>query len=436
MTVASATARKSFTGDAVTTSFATGPMVFFADADLTVYVVVTATGVSETLVLDTDYTVSGGDGSTGTVDLSGGSSPYGAPAATQTVVIVRGVAITQSSDLINSDTSDAEVVEDALDRLTMITQQIDTRVDRAFILADSDVSGVSLAMPTPAASELLGFNAAGNALTTYPVASIVGTIVPTAYMETLLNDATATEARATLEVKGVIAACRNLAVSRPSVATVTVTADELLLKNSGGDYLLASTVSVTPNITASGANGLDTGAEGSSRFYFVWVIAKADGTVAGLLSESATAPTMPATYTFKALVSAVYNSVGSAFTDYIQRGNRCYYAEARNVLSVGVETVATAIPLTAAVPAIAEAFLVRLYGAHSGDTDAAGSVQLRFIAGVTYYTAEWEGGAAQTGHSTQLVEIPNVSRNLEYACVGTNATATVDVLGFTLPVGM
>ena len=199
MTVASATARKSFTGDAATTSFATSPMVFFDDADLTVYVVVTATGVSETLVLDTDYTVSGGAGSTGTVDLSGGSSPYGAPAATQTVVIVREVAMTQSSDLINNDTSDAEVVEDALDRLTMIAQQNDARIDRAFILADDDVTGVDLTMPTPAASELLGFNAAGDALTTYPVASIVGTVVPTAYMETLLDDATATEARATLD---------------------------------------------------------------------------------------------------------------------------------------------------------------------------------------------------------------------------------------------
>ena len=94
------------------------------------YVVVTATGVSETLVLDTDYTVSGGDGSTGTVDLSGGSSPYGAPAATQTVVIVRDVALTQSSDFINNDTSDAEVVEDAFDRLTMIAQQLRADLDR------------------------------------------------------------------------------------------------------------------------------------------------------------------------------------------------------------------------------------------------------------------------------------------------------------------
>ena len=201
MTVASTTARKSFTGDAVTTSFATSPLVFFDDADLDVYVVVTATGVSETLVLDTDYTVSGGDGSTGTVNLAGGSSPYGAPAATQTVVIVRDVALTQSSDFINNDTSDAEVVEDAFDRLTMIAQQLRADIDRTLILADSDVTGVSVTLPTPAASELLGWNAGATAMTSYPAASIAASIIPTSFAETLLDDATAAEARTTLDAQ-------------------------------------------------------------------------------------------------------------------------------------------------------------------------------------------------------------------------------------------
>lgn len=199
MTVASTTARKSFTGDAVTTSFATSPLVFFDDADLDVYVVTTATGASTLLTLDTHYTVTGGDGAVGTVNLAGGSAPYGAPAATQTLVIARDVAITQSSDFINNDTSDAEVAEDAFDRLTMIAQQLDARLDRAFVLADSDVSGVDLTMPTPAASELVGFNAGATALTTYPAASIADSIIPTSFAESLLDDANVAEARTTLD---------------------------------------------------------------------------------------------------------------------------------------------------------------------------------------------------------------------------------------------
>ena len=199
MTVSSALSRKEYTGDAVTTSFSTSPVEFFETSNLTVYVVVTATGVSETLTENTHYTVSGGDGATGTVNLAGGTSPYGAPAATKTVVIQRTVPRTQQTDFVQNDGSDAEVTEEALDRLVMITQEHDTTLDRVFKLADSDVSGVSLDMPTPAASELIGFNSGATALTTYPAASIASTIIPTAFAETLLDDSTAAEARTTLD---------------------------------------------------------------------------------------------------------------------------------------------------------------------------------------------------------------------------------------------
>jgi hypothetical protein len=131
MTVSATKSRKEYAGDGSTTSFATNPVVFFDAADLTVYVVTTATGVvAATLVLNTDYTVSGGDGSTGTVDLSTGSDPYGAPSALQTLVIVRELGITQASNLVNNDGSDAEVVEKAFDRLTMIAQELNARLDR------------------------------------------------------------------------------------------------------------------------------------------------------------------------------------------------------------------------------------------------------------------------------------------------------------------
>ena len=122
MTVSSTTSRKAYTGDGLTTSFATSPVVFFDTSDLVVYVVTTATGASTTLTENTHYTVSGGSGSTGTVSLAGGSSPYGAPSAAQTLVIARQVPATQGSNFVNNDPNDAEVVEDALDRLTMIAQ--------------------------------------------------------------------------------------------------------------------------------------------------------------------------------------------------------------------------------------------------------------------------------------------------------------------------
>lgn len=169
MTVSSELNRKQYTGNGVTTSFATSPVVFFDSSDLDVYVVTTATGAATLLTETTDYTVSGGDGSTGTVSLAG---LYGAPSASQTLVIVRNVPLTQATDFVQNDASDAEVVEDALDKLTMADQQLSARLTRSFTLADSDVSGASLTVPTPEAGTLVGWNDAGNALQNYEVGDL------------------------------------------------------------------------------------------------------------------------------------------------------------------------------------------------------------------------------------------------------------------------
>ena len=170
MTVASQTSRKTFTGDDVTVAFATTPIVFFAETDLLVYLITTATGAAELQTLTTDYTVAGGDGAVGTVTM------LTAPASTQTLLIRRSLPITQASDFVQNDASDAEVLEEGLDRLTMIAQQ----------LAAGEVSGgyglriPSLETPTDAlttlpfdrASTVLGFNASKE-LTTYDASSAV-----------------------------------------------------------------------------------------------------------------------------------------------------------------------------------------------------------------------------------------------------------------------
>jgi hypothetical protein len=182
MTVSSELNRKEYAGDGSTTAFDTSPVVFFDSADLKVYVVTTATGAATLQTITTHYTVSGGSGSTGTVTM------LTAPTAAQTLVIVRDVAATQASDFVNNDINDAEVLEDALDRLTMLAQQNEAAISRSLRLADSDVTGADPELPTPAASKLIGWDSAGTALTNYASASIVDTIVPTAFMETVLDD--------------------------------------------------------------------------------------------------------------------------------------------------------------------------------------------------------------------------------------------------------
>jgi len=198
MTVSSSLNRKAYTGDGVTTSFSTSPVVFYDSDELDVYVVTTATGASTTLTENTHYTVSGGAGSTGTVNLAGGSSPYGAPSASQTLVIVRTLDLVQEFDPQNNDGSDADNIERAFDKLTMMAQQNAAGLARSLRLADSDVTGASLTVPTPSASKLIGWDSAGTALENKAAADVDLTTV-TAFIQTLLDDTSAATARTTLD---------------------------------------------------------------------------------------------------------------------------------------------------------------------------------------------------------------------------------------------
>ena len=109
-------------------------------------------------------------------------------------------------------------------------------------------------------------------------------------------------------------------------AGVSVTAGEVLLRSAGGVPKLASSVSLTVDTSTVGANGLDTGTLAASTWYAVWVIWNGT-TTAGLISLSATSPTMPSGYTHKARVGWIRtdgtaNKYPLAFN---QKGNRAQY---------------------------------------------------------------------------------------------------------------
>lgn len=370
MTVSSTTSRKAYTGDGLTTSFATSPVVFFDTSDLVVYVVTTATGASTTLTENTHYTVSGGSGSTGTVNLAGGSSPYGAPSAAQTLVIARQVPATQGSNFVNNDPNDAEVVEDALDRLTMIAQQNANRDDRALRQPDSDPTDIS-EMPNSVdrASKYLAFDADGDPVAT---AGTTSAYVVTAFMETVLDDATAAAARTTLgaaasgantditslSAPALGAATATTAAARDNSTKVATTAyvektaayppmfiQGLTYANNGSDATndldiaagaardatdtinmrLASALTKQSDAAwavGTNAGALDTGAVGNSDYY-IWLIKRSDtGVVDVLFSLSASAPTMPTNYDYKRLIGWFKRSGGAivAFKTYEAEG--------------------------------------------------------------------------------------------------------------------
>lgn len=123
---------------------------------------------------------------------------------------------------------------------------------------------------------------------------------------------------------------KNLTITNTTSGTaashVIVTADQVLLWNASNGAINIQNVSLDINANASGANGLDTGVFAINTWYYVWVIYNGvTATTAGLLSASATAPTMPSGFTYKARFGAIRSGAGPAFLNMMQKGRRAQY---------------------------------------------------------------------------------------------------------------
>ncbi len=192
MTVSATSSRIAHSGNGATTAFAV-PFAFYAASDLTVTERIVATGAETTKTLNTDYTVSGGAGATGTVTATT------APPASVQWIIRRQLPITQEIDYTPNDSFPAQSHEEGLDRAAMRDQQLDEELDRAIKFPATDSAALSTELPSSVsrASRYLAFDASGQ-----PIASAGPTgssaIPVSAFMETVLDDASASAARTTL----------------------------------------------------------------------------------------------------------------------------------------------------------------------------------------------------------------------------------------------
>jgi len=108
-----------------TTSYAYTSKIY-EDSELTVTKVLA--GAETTLVLNTDYTVTGAGTSGGNVVLTAGSKC----ASGYTLTITRDIELTQETDYEDGGGLSAETLETNVDRLTLITQDLGEKVDRSF----------------------------------------------------------------------------------------------------------------------------------------------------------------------------------------------------------------------------------------------------------------------------------------------------------------
>lgn len=170
MTISTTSNTVSYVGDGSNTNF---PFTFEipAAADLEVILTTTATGATTTLGSST-YSVSGlGNPSGGAVTYPLVGSPI---SSSYTLTVQRIMPLTQTTDLVNQSAYYPEVVEDALDKLTMIDQQLQEQIDRALAFPVGTVADV----PTLMAAILSGSaNATSAAASATSAASSLTTLL-------------------------------------------------------------------------------------------------------------------------------------------------------------------------------------------------------------------------------------------------------------------
>jgi len=130
------------------TSFSV-PFEFFDNQDLNVY-------VDEVLkTLTTDYTVSGGSGTTGSISISVTGASGGS-----TVTITRDIALERTTDFPPTGPFQVGSLNTELDRMVAITADLKDLADRGLRLSDSDAtSSLVLASKNVRKGTVLAFNA-------------------------------------------------------------------------------------------------------------------------------------------------------------------------------------------------------------------------------------------------------------------------------------
>ncbi len=172
MTVTFTENRWTYIGTGSLTGFAYTNRIF-TDIDLKVFV----DGTPKTL--GTDYSV------TGAGTAGGGNIVFvTAPASGAAVAIVRDVAARQELDFAALGSFPAEENEKALDRLTILVQQLEDSAGRTLRQPDSDPAGiVSLPAKAARAGRALGFDAEGNPAVSGSSLASLDTILSSAQAE-------------------------------------------------------------------------------------------------------------------------------------------------------------------------------------------------------------------------------------------------------------
>lgn len=381
MSIASTTNRVDYTGNGAVDTYAYTFRIF-AGTDLLVTVRDT-NDVETTLTLTTHYTVTGaGDASGGNVALVNGAFAWldgdGDLKTGFALSIRRSRPLTQETDIRNQGDFFPETHEDAFDHLVMISQQLQDQIDRCVKLRETDYDNETfIPVASERASQYLAFDAAGVPIAAATVGSGVSA---SAYMQTVLDDATATDARTTLGFSGAAGT-----VATSNIEDLAVTTGKLAAGAATGSKRLLTISAKTANYTLALTDDL-VRCDSSGGTFAITIPAAAAGNAGKTFTIVKSDSSFTAVTTLTGMVTSL-NTQGESLT-IVSNGS------AWSVVSRYVPSVSTSFTMVITGSSVNP---TKGYAAGTNNIDSATWRRVGDSVYISYQYAQSSGGSAGTG---------------------------------------
>ncbi len=140
-----------------------------------------------------------------------------------------------------------------------------------------------------------------------------------------------------------------------SGSTAIVGFGQLVVADGAAKVFITNTASKVLNLAANGAGGLDVGSLAASTYYYIFAIYDKDNDIINVMASlSATAPTMPGTFTYFRVIG-LFRTTGTSFLapGYFQNGRRVFLGETAAVTVMTQGTTASNKMYTGAVSGLA-----------------------------------------------------------------------------------
>ena len=282
----------------------------FSQSDLNV-VLTNSSGVESTKTITTHYTVS--------LNSNQDSSPGGSvtmvtpPATGEKITIINEPAFTQGVDLVNGGGFFPNVIEDAIDRNTILGKRARDTANRSVIIPVSDSTGTTTELPTETlrASKAVVFDSSGNVgVSTDDYEDQVATVAAsaTAAAGSATSAATSATAAATSATAAATSATAAATSATAAAGSATSAASDAVDTAADAVSTASDAVDTAADVTSSGTNATNAASSAST----ATTQASAASTSATAAATSATsAATSATTATTQASAASTQASAAS-----------------------------------------------------------------------------------------------------------------------------